>query len=221
MTDPVLASLRDLPGVEAPGLLDRRGRPTVELRVRYCSRATYRASPVGFSAGGSWRGSRDPPSTSSAIKPSSRSSPKPTRTCSPAPASTSSGRFAHFPMPNGAHDQQQAARPSAVARGPGGAGHRQWAGGAARQRRPRHSRAGWALTGSRARRRRPSSYVWPSEDGWPYPDSVGEWADQTGDIDDDLLWLRAKPPNLFDTLDPLERRVITSRLASTAQCRAR
>jgi hypothetical protein len=56
-----------------------------------------------------------------------------------------------------------------------------------------------------------SSYVWPSEDGWPYPDAVNEWADQTGDIDDDLLWLRARPPHLFDTLDPLERRVIMGR----------
>ena len=53
-----------------------------------------------------------------------------------------------------------------------------------------------------------SSYVWPNDDGWPYPDSVGEWADQAGDIDDDLLSLRAGPPHLFD---PLERQVITSR----------
>ena len=42
-----------------------------------------------------------------------------------------------------------------------------------------------------------SSYLWPNDDGWPYPDSVDEWADQAGDIDDDL--------------DPLERTVITSR----------
>jgi DNA-directed RNA polymerase sigma subunit (sigma70/sigma32) len=56
-----------------------------------------------------------------------------------------------------------------------------------------------------------SSYVWPNEDGWPYPDPVDEWADRTGDIDDDLVWLRTRPPHLFDTLDPLERRVITSR----------
>jgi DNA-directed RNA polymerase, sigma subunit (sigma70/sigma32) len=56
-----------------------------------------------------------------------------------------------------------------------------------------------------------SSYVWPNEDGWPYPDAVDEWEDRTGDIDDDLVWLRARPPHLFDALDPLERRVITSR----------
>jgi hypothetical protein len=56
-----------------------------------------------------------------------------------------------------------------------------------------------------------SSYVWPNEDGWPYPDSVREWADDAGDIDDDLLSLRARPPHFFDTLDPLERTVITGR----------
>jgi DNA-directed RNA polymerase sigma subunit (sigma70/sigma32) len=53
--------------------------------------------------------------------------------------------------------------------------------------------------------------VWPSEDGWPYPDTVDEWADQTADVDDDLLWLRTEPPHLLDALDPLERHVITSR----------
>jgi DNA-directed RNA polymerase sigma subunit (sigma70/sigma32) len=56
-----------------------------------------------------------------------------------------------------------------------------------------------------------SSFVWPNDDGWPYPDSIGEWPDQEGDIDDDLVSLRAGPPHLFDDLDPLERTVITSR----------
>jgi DNA-directed RNA polymerase sigma subunit (sigma70/sigma32) len=56
-----------------------------------------------------------------------------------------------------------------------------------------------------------SSYLWPNDDGWPYPDSVGEWPDEAGDMDDDLLSLRAGPPHLFDDLDPLERKVITSR----------
>ena len=56
-----------------------------------------------------------------------------------------------------------------------------------------------------------SSFVWPSEDGWPYPDSEREWADEAGAIDDDIMSLRAKPPHLFDDLDPLERKVITSR----------
>jgi DNA-directed RNA polymerase sigma subunit (sigma70/sigma32) len=56
-----------------------------------------------------------------------------------------------------------------------------------------------------------SSFVWPSEDGWPYPDTVDEWADQSADIDDDLLWLRTGPAHLFDALDPLEKRVIMGR----------
>jgi DNA-directed RNA polymerase sigma subunit (sigma70/sigma32) len=56
-----------------------------------------------------------------------------------------------------------------------------------------------------------SSYVWPNEDGWPYPDSGAEWVDQEGDIDDDILSLRLAPPHLLDDLEPLERQVITSR----------
>ena len=56
-----------------------------------------------------------------------------------------------------------------------------------------------------------ASYVWPSDDGWPYPDTEGETIDFDGSIDDDVLSLRATPAHLFDGLDPLERAVIASR----------
>ena len=55
------------------------------------------------------------------------------------------------------------------------------------------------------------SAFWPTDDGWPYPDSGPDVIDHGGDIDDDLLTLRSPPPHLFDGLDPLEREVITSR----------
>ena len=55
-----------------------------------------------------------------------------------------------------------------------------------------------------------SSFFWPSEDGWPYPDTEGETIDLAGGVDDDALNLRAAPPHLFDHLDPLERQIITA-----------
>ena len=57
-------------------------------------------------------------------------------------------------------------------------------------------------------------FLWPSEDGWPYPDpearDVTELAD-TDEIDDELLSLRIPAPHLFDDLDPTERAVVTGR----------
>ena len=53
------------------------------------------------------------------------------------------------------------------------------------------------------------TFVWPAEDGWPYPDSGPEVPDPQGEIDDDLMSLLARSPHLFDTLDAVERRVIT------------
>jgi DNA-directed RNA polymerase sigma subunit (sigma70/sigma32) len=55
-----------------------------------------------------------------------------------------------------------------------------------------------------------TSFIWPAEDGWPYPDTAAEMVDLTAESDDDLLSLRIPPPHLFDDLDPLERRIITS-----------
>lgn len=54
------------------------------------------------------------------------------------------------------------------------------------------------------------TYLWPSDEGWPYPDGGAEVEDPDAILDDDALVLRTMPPHLFDTLDPLERRVITS-----------
>ncbi len=55
-----------------------------------------------------------------------------------------------------------------------------------------------------------TSYQWPSEDGWPYPDAQGHELESEESFDDDALVLRAAPPHLFDQLDPLERRVLAA-----------
>ena len=55
------------------------------------------------------------------------------------------------------------------------------------------------------------TFVWPAEDGWPYPDADMELVDPDGGPDDDLLSLRAAPRHLLDELEPLEREVITAR----------
>ena len=55
-----------------------------------------------------------------------------------------------------------------------------------------------------------SSFLWPSDDGWPYPDTVVEMVDLDATTDDDALSLRAAPAQLFSHLDPLERAVITA-----------
>lgn len=52
------------------------------------------------------------------------------------------------------------------------------------------------------------SYVWPSEDGWPYPDGRAELPDLDSNIDEDAIVLRGAGSRLFDLLDPLERQVI-------------
>jgi RNA polymerase primary sigma factor len=55
-----------------------------------------------------------------------------------------------------------------------------------------------------------SSYLWPNDDGWPYPDTVGETIDLDATTDDDALSLRAAPAQMFSHLDPLERKIITA-----------
>ena len=55
-----------------------------------------------------------------------------------------------------------------------------------------------------------SSYVWPDETGWPYPDSLRETPDEASAVDDDVVLLRAAPAHLFDGLEPLERQVIAA-----------
>jgi len=55
-----------------------------------------------------------------------------------------------------------------------------------------------------------SSSVWPSEDGWPYPDTERETIDLSSEVDDDALSVRLTP-TLLNSLDPLERVLIASR----------
>ena len=55
------------------------------------------------------------------------------------------------------------------------------------------------------------SFLWPNEDGWPYPDAERDLIDFDTELDDDSLALRAPSPHFFDALNPLEREVITSR----------
>ncbi len=59
-----------------------------------------------------------------------------------------------------------------------------------------------------------ATFVWPAEDGWPYPDpeipETTQVIDLDGGPDDDLLTL-VGPGHVWDRLDPLERTVIESR----------
>jgi DNA-directed RNA polymerase sigma subunit (sigma70/sigma32) len=55
-----------------------------------------------------------------------------------------------------------------------------------------------------------SSFLWPSDEGWPYPDTVGETVDLDATTDDETLCMRASPSQVFAHLDPLERAVITA-----------
>ncbi len=56
-----------------------------------------------------------------------------------------------------------------------------------------------------------STFVWPTDDGWPYPDSPPDIVDLDGEADDDLLNLMVMPDHLLDGLNPLEREVVVSR----------
>jgi DNA-directed RNA polymerase sigma subunit (sigma70/sigma32) len=59
--------------------------------------------------------------------------------------------------------------------------------------------------------------TWPSDEGWPYPDSDAELdeledeVDLAAGTDDDLVSLHAASLHLFDRLRPVERAVITAR----------
>ena len=64
---------------------------------------------------------------------------------------------------------------------------------------------------------RMGTFLWPSEDGWPYPDAGPELTDPSGDPDEDLLSLHARCPHLFDGLDDLEHRVVFRRYGLDGQ----
>jgi DNA-directed RNA polymerase sigma subunit (sigma70/sigma32) len=55
------------------------------------------------------------------------------------------------------------------------------------------------------------SFMWPSEDGWPYPDVDGELIDPAADIDEDLVSVRFLPDRILDDLEPLERLLLGAR----------
>ncbi len=55
------------------------------------------------------------------------------------------------------------------------------------------------------------SFMWPSEDGWPYPDDDGELVDPAADIDEDLVSVRSLPDRVLEDLEPLERLLIGAR----------
>jgi DNA-directed RNA polymerase sigma subunit (sigma70/sigma32) len=56
-----------------------------------------------------------------------------------------------------------------------------------------------------------STFVWPTDDGWPYPDSPSETVDLDGEADDDLLSLTSASGHLLDHLSTLEREVVAAR----------
>jgi DNA-directed RNA polymerase specialized sigma24 family protein len=56
-----------------------------------------------------------------------------------------------------------------------------------------------------------STFVWPTDDGWPYPDTPSEVIDLDGEADDDLLSLTSAPAHLLDHLSSLEREVVAAR----------
>lgn len=62
-----------------------------------------------------------------------------------------------------------------------------------------------------------ATFVWPAEDGWPYPDSQDEVTDLAADIDVDVLSLRTGSAHLLDGLDDMERGVITARYGLDGQ----
>ena len=52
--------------------------------------------------------------------------------------------------------------------------------------------------------------LWAAEDGWPYPDALGDLVDVAGEADDDLLSVTVDR-HLLDSLDPVEREVVLAR----------
>ncbi|MGH9278454.1 MAG: hypothetical protein ACRD12_10185 [Acidimicrobiales bacterium] len=53
-----------------------------------------------------------------------------------------------------------------------------------------------------------STYLWPNDDGWPYPDSAVEAVDPSDALDDDARLLAVSTDHLFHLLSPLEKQVI-------------
>lgn len=56
-----------------------------------------------------------------------------------------------------------------------------------------------------------STFIWPAEEGWPYPDDDGGALEAGFDLDEDALALHCLSSHALDLLDPLERQVLTNR----------
>lgn len=69
--------------------------------------------------------------------------------------------------------------------------------------RPRRVRDNWDMAPARADDQ--------ATDGWPYPDPPEEYADPAGDLDLDLVTLRAMGDGLLSGLSPLEQEVLAAR----------
>ncbi|MDP9442392.1 MAG: hypothetical protein M3P34_09520 [Actinomycetota bacterium] len=54
------------------------------------------------------------------------------------------------------------------------------------------------------------TFLWPADDGWPYPDALGDLVDVESDADDELLSVLTDS-HLLDSLEPLEREVLSAR----------
>lgn len=54
------------------------------------------------------------------------------------------------------------------------------------------------------------TFLWPADDGWPYPDAQGDLVDVESGADDELLSLM-NDIHLLDSLEPIEREVVSAR----------
>jgi DNA-directed RNA polymerase sigma subunit (sigma70/sigma32) len=64
------------------------------------------------------------------------------------------------------------------------------------------------------------SVYWPTDDGWPYPDTGPDVADLDAEADDDLLSMTVPAGHLLDRLTPLERQVISAHYGFTGAPRS-
>jgi DNA-directed RNA polymerase sigma subunit (sigma70/sigma32) len=52
--------------------------------------------------------------------------------------------------------------------------------------------------------------LWAVDDGWPYPDALGDFVDIESGYDDELLSI-TNDSHLMDSLNPVEREVVAAR----------
>lgn len=57
-----------------------------------------------------------------------------------------------------------------------------------------------------------ATQLWNSDEGWPYPDEEGrQEVDDTGELDLDVMSLKASSADIFEDLTPSERTAVMSR----------